>query len=156
MFIHLQIQSDFQLPHLSPAFVSFTQKYNPSPISNSNFFPAISRLIQDRDQSIKTQCFAPYAPTKLIVGFSKIPHLHAPTEIVLHDVIKLAMVYPSTKLAMQKILVAISPGNALNIALVSLKLLFHLLQFLSFQVDLLLLGNIAPFVKILFAPDMLT
>ena len=38
---------------------------------NYYFFPAMSRLIQDRNQSMKTQFSAPYAPTKLTEEFSK-------------------------------------------------------------------------------------
>ena len=51
---------------------------------------------------IETQCFVPYAPTKLIVEPSKLQHLYAQTKTVMHDVIKLAMVYLPTKLVMQK------------------------------------------------------
>ena len=102
---------------------------------NYYFFLATSRLIQDYEQSIKTQCFVPYALTKLIVGSGKIRHLHAPTKTVMHN----TMVYLSTKLAMRKVLVTISPVNPLNIALVTPKFLSHLLQFMSFQVFLLLL-----------------
>ena len=39
---------------------------------NYYFFLLTLRLIQDRDQSSRTQCSVPYAPTKLTVGFSKI------------------------------------------------------------------------------------
>ena len=60
-------------------------------------------------------------------------------------------VYLPAKLAMQKTAVALSPENALNMALVSPKLLSRLLQFTSFQVVLLLQANLTPFVKILFA-----
>ena len=34
VFIHLEIQSHFQLPHLSFFFVSLALKYDPSPTSN--------------------------------------------------------------------------------------------------------------------------
>ena len=65
-------------------------------------------------------------------------------------------VYLPAKLATQKTAVALSPENALNMALVSPKLLSRLLQFTSFQVVLLLQANLAPFVKILFAISMPT
>ena len=101
-------------------------------LRNYYFFWATKRLIQDRDQSIKNQFFATYVPMKLITGFSKIWHLHAPTKTIMHNVIKPAMVYLPTKLAMQKIVVALSPGNALNMALVLPKLSSYLLQFMTF------------------------
>ena len=82
-------------------------------LRNYYFFPLTLRLIQDRDQSIKTQYSVSYVPTKLIEGFSKTRHLLALTETVMHDVIKPAMVYLSTKTAMGKLPVALSPGNVL-------------------------------------------
>ena len=74
----------------------------------------------------------------------------------MHDVIKSAIVYLTAKLAMQKIAVALSPGNALNMALASLKWSSRLLQFMSSQDILLLLENLAQFAKILFAISMPT
>lgn len=75
---------------------------------------------------------------------------------VMHDVIKPAMVYLPTKLATQKFVVALlSPGNALNMALVLSKFSPHLLQFMNFQVVLLQV-NLDPFVRILFVLFMTT
>ena len=93
--------------------------------------PTMSKLIQDRDQSTKTQCSAPSAPTKLTEGLSKIWRLPAPTKIAVRVVINPAIVYLSAKLVMREILVALSPGNVLNMALESIKLLCHLLQFMT-------------------------
>ena len=109
------------------------------------------QLIQVHSHLIKIQCFAPYAPTKLTVGFRKIWHLLAPMKTAMHDVIKPVMVYLSAKLVMRKILVALSPGNSLNMALESPKLLSHLLQFTNFQIVPLLLENLAWFAEILSA-----
>ena len=148
----------YHLPFFHP-FVSMS--YLPSQttseiLRNYYSFRATSRLIQDRKQSIKTQFFAPYAPIEFTVGFSKIRHLHAPTKTVMHDAIKPAVVYLPAKVAMRKIAVALSPGNALNMVLVSPKLSSHLPQFMSFQVVLLLHTNLAPYVRILFAVSMPT
>ena len=124
VFIHLQFHSDFQLPHLPSTFVSLARRYvhilSPTTYGmlwNYYFFPATSKLIQDWDQTMKTQFSAPYAPKKLTKVFSKIWHWHAPTKTAIHDVIKYVMVYISAKLVMQKILAALSPGNVLNKAL---------------------------------------
>ena len=65
------------------------------------------------------------------------------------------MVYQSTKLVMRKILVTLSPGNVLNMALESPKLLYHLLQFMNNQIIPLLLENLALFARILSEPIML-
>ena len=113
------------------------------------FFPATSRLIQDSDQSMKTQFPAPYSPTKLTEDFSKIWHPTAPTKTAMHDVIKHVMVYLSARLVMQNTLPALSPGNVLNMALESL--LSYLLQFMNFQIISLLLENPAPFAEVLSA-----
>ena len=59
-------------------------------------------LIQVHNHLIKIQCFAPYAPTKLTVVFSKIWHLLALMKTAMHDVIKPVMVYLSAKLVMRK------------------------------------------------------
>ena len=73
---------NFHIYHL-PVFHSFaSMSLLPSGttsgiLRNYYFFRATSRLIQDRDQSIKIQFSAPNAPIKLIVRFSKIRHLHA-------------------------------------------------------------------------------
>ena len=74
----------------------------------------------------------------------------------MRDAIKPAVVYLQAKVAIRKISVALSPGNALNIVLVSPKLSSHLPQFMSFQVVLLLQANLAPYVRILFAVSMPT
>ena len=74
----------------------------------------------------------------------------------MQDAIKLTMTYLFIKLAMRKILIALYPGNVLNMALVLSKLLLHLLQFMRSQVVLLLLENPAPSVKIQFGLVMLT
>ena len=108
----------------------------PSPITygilrNCCFSPATLKLIQDHDQSTKTQCSAPSAPRKLTERLSRIWRLPAPTRILMHVVIKPVMVYQSAKLVMRKILVALSPGNVFNMALESPKLLYHLLQFMN-------------------------
>ena len=115
------------------------------------FFPATSRLIQDSDQSMKTQFPVPYSPTKLTEDSSKIWHPTAPTKTAMHDVIKHVMVYLSARLVMQNILAALSPGNVLNMALESPKLLSYLLQFMNFQIIPLLLENPAPFAEVLSA-----
>ena len=73
---------NFHIYHL-PVFHSFTSmsllpsRTTSGILRNYYFFRATSRLIQDRDQSIKIQFSAPYAPIRLIVRFSKIWHLHA-------------------------------------------------------------------------------
>ena len=54
-------------------------------------------------------------------------------------------VYQSVKLVMRKILVALTYGNVLNMALELPKLSYHLLQFMNNQIDPLLLENLAPF-----------
>ena len=72
---------NFHIYHL-PVFHSFTRmsllpsRTTSGIFRNYYFFRATSRLIQDRDQSIKIQFSAPNAPIKLIVRFSKIRHLH--------------------------------------------------------------------------------
>ena len=121
-------------------------------LRNFYFCPTTSRLIQGRNQSVRIQCFAPYDPTRLTEGFSKIWHLPASKKTAMHNVIKPVMVYLSAKLVMRKIPVPLSPGNVLNMALESPKLLFHLLQFMNFQIVPLLLENLAPFAEILSAP----
>ena len=73
----------------------------------------------------------------------------------MHVVIKPAMIYLLTKLVMQKILVALSPANVLNMTLELPKLICHLLQFMYFQIIPLLLENLAPFARILSAPVVL-
>ena len=55
---------------------------------------------------------------------------------------------------MRKILVTLSYGNVLNMALELPKLLYHQLQFMNNQIDPLLLENLAPFALILSAPVM--
>ena len=125
-------------------------------LRNFYLFQATSGLIQNRNESIKTRFSALYALIELIVGFNKIRHLHALTKTVMHDVIKSAVVYLTAKLAMRKIAVALSPGNALNMTLASLKWSSHLLQFMSSQDILLLLENLAQFAKILFTISMPT
>ena len=163
MLIHSQIHSDFQLPHVSPTFNPLAQTYDPIPISNY-IWNTSNLLLLSSDVEINSgprpidqnPVFCSISSNKINYG---IQEDIAPTwsdKIVTQVVIKLTMVYPSTKLAMEKILVSPSPGNAVNVALVSPRLLSHLLRFMSFQVDLLLLGNLASFVKVLFAPDMLT
>ena len=158
VFIHLQFHSDFQLPHLPSTFVSLARRYvhilSPTTygmLRNYYFFPATSKLIQDWDQSMKTQFSAPYAPKKLTKEFSKIWHWPAPTKTAIHDVIKHVMVYLSAKLVMQKILAALSTGNVLSKALESPKLLSNLGQFMNFQIVPLLLENPAPFAEVLSA-----
>ena len=71
------------------------------------FSPTMSRLTQDCDQLIKTQCFAAYTSTKLTVESNRIWHLPTPLRIVMHDAIKLAMAYLFIKLAMRKVLVTL-------------------------------------------------
>ena len=77
----------------------------------------MSRLIQGHNQSMRTQCFPPYALLKLIEGFSKIQHLYVQKSTVMHDVIKPSLVYQPTKLATQKLVDVLSRGNVLNVAL---------------------------------------
>ena len=160
--IHLQIQVfNFRIYH-PPLFHSFIN-LSPLPsqttsgiLRNYCFLPLISRLIQDHNQLIKTQVFAPYALIKLIKFSIRYDTLHASMPTVMHDVIKPAVVYLPTKLATHKIVVALSPGNAFNMALVLPKFSPHLLQFMNFQVVLLLQVNLAPFVRILFVFFMTT
>ena len=125
-------------------------------LGNCCFSPATSKLIQDRDQSTKTQCSAPSPPKTLAESLSRIWRLPAPKRIAMHLVTKPVMVYQSARLVMRKILVALSPGNALNMALESWpKLLYHLLQFMNDQIVPLLLENLTPFPRTLSAPIML-
>ena len=86
----------------------------------------MSRLIQER-----IQFFVLHALQKLIEGFNKIWHLRVQILTVMDDVIKPEMVQQPTKLATQNLVVVLSRGNALNMALVLLKL-SHLLLFMSF------------------------
>ena len=65
-------------------------------LQNYYFFPVMPRLILDHEQSIKTQCFAPYAKTKLTEGFSNIWHLPAPRKTAMHNVIKLGIYQPNS------------------------------------------------------------
>ena len=122
----------------------------PSPVThgtlrNCFFFPVTFKLIQDHDQSTKAHCSVPSAPKKLTKGLSRIWRLPAPTRIAVHVVIKPVMVYQSTKLVMRKIMVALSSGNLLRMALESPKLLYHRLQFMNNQIDPLKLENLTPF-----------
>ena len=79
--IHLQIQVfNFCIYH-PPLFHSFINLF-PLPSQTTSgilwnycFLPSMSRLIQDHNQLIKTQVFAPYALIKLIKVFNKIWHL---------------------------------------------------------------------------------
>ena len=114
VFVHLKVWPVSLLTYLSPVFPLLTRNSDPSPIENTSgtlwlyyFSPTTSRLIQDRDQLIKTRCFAAYVPTKLTVVFNSIRHLPAPSRIVMHETIKLAMAYLFIKLTMRKILVAL-------------------------------------------------
>ena len=152
-----------QLTYLSPTLPPLTHKSDTSPISKY-IWNTSNLLLLSNDLEInpgprqidKTQCFAAYIPTKLTVEFNRIRHLPAPLRIVMHDAIKLTITYLFIKLAMRKILIALYPGNVLNMALVLSKLLLHLLQFMRSQVVLLLLENPAPSVKIQFGLVMLT
>ena len=108
-------------------------------------------LIQVHNHLIKIQCFAPYAPTKLTVVFSKIWHLLALMKTAMHDVIKPVMVYLSAKLVMWKFWSLYHLEIPSTMAQESPKLLSHLLQFTNFQIVLLLLENLASFAEILFA-----
>ena len=54
-----------------------------------------------------------------------------------------------------KVLVTLSPGNLLNIALESLRILYHLFQFMNNQIVPLPLENLPPFARILSALVML-
>ena len=107
--VHLQIRPVSQLIYhlLSPhSIISPTCLPSPNTYGTLRlyyFSPTTSRLTQERDQLIKTQCFAAYVPTKL----TKIRHLPAPSRIVMRDAIKLAMAYLFIKLAMRKILVTL-------------------------------------------------
>ena len=150
-------------PYTCRSFLSHSLKdlpHIPFPITygtlrNCCSYPATSKLIQDRDQSTKTQCSVPSAPEKLTEGHSRTWDLPAPVRIAVHVVIKLVTVYQSTKSVMRKILVALSSGNVCNMALESPKLLYHLLQFMNNQIDPLLLENLASFAWTLSAPVML-
>ena len=125
-------------------------------LRNYCFCLATSKLIQGRDQLVRIQYFAPYAHRKLIEGFNKKRHLHPPLPTVMLDVIKPEMVLLSTKLATQNLVVSISCGNVLNMALVSPRLSFHLLQSTSYLTVFLLQVNCALFVQILFVVATLT
>ena len=70
-------------------------------------------------------------------------------------IIKPVMVYQLAKLVMRKILVALSSGNARNMALESPKLSYHLLQSMNNQLNPLLSENLALFAWILSVPIML-
>ena len=149
---HLLIPSDIQLLHLSFIFISLTQRFASYSISNyiwnTSKLVLLSgdiKLIQDCDQSTKTQCYVPSDPEKLTVGHSRIWRPPAPTRIAAHVVIKPVTVYQSAKLVMRKILVALSSGNVCNMALESPKLLHHLVQFMNNQIDSLPLENLTPF-----------
>ena len=124
-------------------------------LRNCFSYPATSKLIRGRVQSTKTQYSVPSVLEKLTEGRSRIWHLPAQTRIAAHNVIKPVMAYQLAKLVMRKILVALSFGNACNMALESPKLSYHLLQSMNNQIDPLLLENLAPFAWILSVPVML-
>ena len=131
--IHLQIQVfNFCIYH-PPLFHSFIN-LSPLPpqttsgiLRNYCFLPLMSRLIQDHNQLTKTQVFAPYALIKLIKYSIRYGTLHASMPTVMHGIIKPGMVNLQTKFATQKIVVALSLGNALNMALVLPKFSLYLL-----------------------------
>ena len=163
IFIHLQIRLGFQLPHVSPAFLSPVRKYVLSSISNYIWntsklllFPGkveTNTIPQTIDQD---PVFCSICSDRIYRGIRQDTVPYAPTKTVMRDAIKPAVVYLQAKVAIRKILVALSPGNALNIVLVSPKLSSHLPQFMSFQVVLLLQANLAPYVRILFDVSMPT
>ena len=160
--IHFQILSDIQLLHLPSFFISLAQRCTSYSISN-DIWNTSKLLLLSGEVEInpgprpidRNRVFSPYAPRNLTNGLSKIWRLPAPMRIAVHVVIKLVMVYVWAKLVILKILVTLSPGNILNMAVESSKLLCHLLQFMHDEIVPLLLENLALFARILSAPVML-
>ena len=161
--IHFPIQSGFQLSYPTRTFVSQFHLFVLTAVSNNtwdlrnyHFSPATLKLIQGHDQLIRIQYSALYAHQKSTEGSNKKRHLHARFPTAMLDAIKPAMAFLSTKPTTQNLVVAISCGNVLNMALVSPRLSFHLLQSMRFLTVLLLQVNCALFVKILFDLATLT
>ena len=160
--IHLQIPSDIQLLRLSSIFISLTQRCTSHSIFNYIWNTSKLLLLSGNVEINpgprpinQNPVFRTICSSKINEGLSKIWHLPAPTKNAMHIVTKSVMVDLPAKLIMRKILVTLSPGNVPNMALESPKLLCHLLQFMYFQVVPLLLENLAPFARLLFAPIML-
>ena len=133
-----------KLDHMGKAIHSFFD-ITYGTLRNCFPYPATSKLIGDRVQSTWTQYSVPSVPEKSTEDHSRIWHLPALTRIAAHDVIKPVTAYQPAKLVMRKILVALSFGNAHNMALESPRLSYHLLQSMNNQIDPLLLENPALF-----------
>ena len=115
---HLQIQPVSQHFYLSlpppppplPSLISST--HLPSPETSRTirlfyFSSTRSRLTQDRNQLITTQCFAAYVLPNWTVEFNRIRQLPAQLRIVMQNAIMLAMAYLFIKLSIQKILITL-------------------------------------------------
>ena len=121
VFIQLKIQWDFQLPRLPSTFVSLAQKHVPYSISNC-IWNTSKLLLLSVDVEVnpgprpidQNSVFCFICSNKINWGIQQDKaYLLALTETVMHDAIKPAMVYLSTKTAMRKLPVALSPGNVL-------------------------------------------
>ena len=148
------VYDTIQRPHSAPIFLSPFQKF--VPITIFTVFWDISKLslLSGRVETNtgpfpidENPVFCCICSSKLIERFRG---------IVMHDVIKPAMIWQPTKLAMQNLVDLLLRGNALNMTLVSLILSSHLHQFFSYQVVLLLQVNFAPSVIILLNHVVLT
>ena len=160
VLVHLQIHVDFQLPHLPSTFVSLAQRYVPYSISHY-IWNTSNLLLLSSDAEInpgprtinQNPVFCSICYNKINWGVQQ--HM-APTCSKENCNARCHQAgYLSAKLVIQKIPVAVSPGNVLNMALKLPKLLSHLLQFMNFQIVPLLLENLAPFANIFSAPVML-
>ena len=107
-------------------------------LRNHCFSPATLNLIQGHHQLIRIQYSALYVRKKSTKGSNKKRHLYARLPTAMLDAIKPAMAFPSIKPTTQNLVVAISRGNVLNMALVLPRLSFHLLQSTRCLIGLLL------------------
>ena len=135
------VYDTIQHPHSAPIFLSPFQKF--VPITIFTVFWDISKLslLSGRVETNpgpfpidENPVFCCICSSKLIERFRG---------IVMHNVIKPAMIWQPTKLAMQNLVDLLLRGNALNMTLVSLMLSSHLHQFLNYQIVLLLQVNFA-------------
>ena len=163
MLIHSQIHSDFQLPHLSPTFNPLAQTYDPIPISNY-IWNTSKLLLLSSDVEINSgprpidqnPVFCSISSNKINYG---IQEDIAPTWSDKNCNAGCHQAYNGLSINQT----CYGKNSGLSITWKCrqcgsgiTEIVSHLLRFMSFQVDLLLLGNLASFVKILFAPDMLT
>ena len=163
MFTHLRIRLGFQLPHLSPAFVSPVHKYAPSSISNyiwntSKLLfisghvgtnPEPKRIDQDPIFcslcSNRINCGAQQDTTPTCSDKNCNARCHQICSSLSHS-----------QTCHAKNCGHSITWKSLNMTLASLKWSSHLLQFMSSQDILLLLENLAQFAKILFTISMPT